>query len=121
MDTVLNYIQAVIGELTKGNVGVWITLIVAAIVIIFVLHFLWELIQKWVTGIRILSSEPKEYKTGACERVPPVLNTLDKKDDAKDNEHMGLRLVTSIIPDITYKYMYGQNTVFISLPVDGGR
>ena len=29
------------------------------------------------------------------------------------NEHMGLRLVTSIIPDITYKYMYGQNTVFI--------
>lgn len=92
MDTVLNYIQAVIGELTKGNIGVWITLIVAAIVIIFVLHFLWELIQKWVTGIRILSSEPKEYKTGACERVPPVLNTLDKKDDAKDEsaEYYGI-------------------------------
>ena len=46
---------------------------------------------------------------------------MQEKDDAKDNEHLGLRLVTSIIPDITYKYMYGQNTVFISLPVDGGR
>ena len=46
---------------------------------------------------------------------------VQKNDDAKDNEHLGLRLVTSIIPDITYKYMYGQNTVFISLPVDGGR
>lgn len=29
------------------------------------------------------------------------------------HEHLGLRLVTNIIPDITYKYMYGQNTVFI--------
>ena len=29
------------------------------------------------------------------------------------NGHMGLRLVTGIVPDITYKYMYGQNTVFI--------
>lgn len=29
------------------------------------------------------------------------------------NEHLGLRLVTNIIPDITYKYMYGQNTVFL--------
>lgn len=29
------------------------------------------------------------------------------------NEHMGLRLVTSIIPDINYKFMYGQNTVFL--------
>lgn len=28
-------------------------------------------------------------------------------------EHLGLRLVTNIIPDITYKYMYGQNTIFI--------
>ena len=46
---------------------------------------------------------------------------VQKNDDAKDNEHLGLRLVTSIIPDITYKYMYGQNTVFISLPVDGGK
>jgi anti-sigma regulatory factor (Ser/Thr protein kinase) len=46
---------------------------------------------------------------------------MQEKDDVKDNEHLGLRLVTSIIPDITYKYMYGQNTVFISLPVDGGR
>ena len=44
-----------------------------------------------------------------------------ENDDAKDNKHLGLRLVTSIIPDITYKYMYGQNTVFISLPVDGGK
>lgn len=32
---------------------------------------------------------------------------------AGDNGHMGLRLVTGIVPDITYKYMYGQNTVFI--------
>lgn len=46
---------------------------------------------------------------------------MKEKDDVKNNEHLGLRLVTSIIPDITYKYMYGQNTVFISLPVDGGR
>ena len=44
-----------------------------------------------------------------------------ENDDAKDNKHLGLRLVTSIIPDITYKHMYGQNTVFISLPVDGGK
>ena len=26
---------------------------------------------------------------------------------------LGRRLVTNIIPDITYKYMYGQNTIFI--------
>ena len=44
-----------------------------------------------------------------------------ENDDAKDNKHLGLRLVTSIIPDITYKYMYGQNTVFISLPVGEGK
>ena len=44
-----------------------------------------------------------------------------ENDDAKDNKHLGLRLLTGIIPDITYKYMYGQNTVFISLPVDGGK
>lgn len=31
----------------------------------------------------------------------------------KEYQHLGLRLVTNIIPDITYKYMYGQNTVFI--------
>lgn len=37
----------------------------------------------------------------------------DPNIDTEGNEHMGLRLVTSIIPDITYKYMYGQNTVFI--------
>jgi anti-sigma regulatory factor (Ser/Thr protein kinase) len=46
---------------------------------------------------------------------------MQEKDDVKGNEHLGLRLVTSVIPDITYKYMYGQNTVFISLPVDGGK
>lgn len=39
----------------------------------------------------------------------------DKHIGAKDYEHLGLRLVTNIIPDITYKYMYGQNTVFIHL------
>ena len=44
-----------------------------------------------------------------------------ENDDVKDNKHLGLRLVTSIIPDITYKYMYGQNTVFISLPVGEGK
>jgi hypothetical protein len=33
----------------------------------------------------------------------------------KGNGHLGLRLVTNIIPDISYKYMYGQNTVFIEL------
>lgn len=32
---------------------------------------------------------------------------------SKDSGHIGLRLVTGIVPDITYKYMYGQNTVFI--------
>jgi len=37
----------------------------------------------------------------------------DKHIGEKDYEHLGLRLVTNIIPDITYKYMYGQNTVFI--------
>lgn len=37
----------------------------------------------------------------------------DPNIGTEGNEHMGLRLVTSIIPDITYKYMYGQNTVFI--------
>jgi anti-sigma regulatory factor (Ser/Thr protein kinase) len=37
----------------------------------------------------------------------------DKNIGSKDNEHLGLRLVTNIIPDITYKYMYGQNTVFL--------
>ena len=44
-----------------------------------------------------------------------------ENDDAKDNKHLGLRLLTGIIPDITYKYMYGQNTVFISLPVGEGK
>jgi len=37
----------------------------------------------------------------------------DDKIGTKDYEYMGLRLVTNIIPDITYKFMYGQNTVFI--------
>lgn len=37
----------------------------------------------------------------------------DKNIGKKDYQHLGLRLVTNIIPDITYKYMYGQNTVFI--------
>lgn len=37
----------------------------------------------------------------------------DKNIGTKGHEHMGLRLITQIIPDITYKYMYGQNTVFI--------
>jgi Na+-driven multidrug efflux pump/anti-sigma regulatory factor (Ser/Thr protein kinase) len=37
----------------------------------------------------------------------------DKNIGTKDNEHLGLRLITNIIPDITYKFMYGQNTVFI--------
>lgn len=38
----------------------------------------------------------------------------DERIGQADHEHLGLRLVTNIIPDITYKYMYGQNTVFIS-------
>ena len=37
----------------------------------------------------------------------------DSSTDNTDNKHLGLRLVTHIIPDITYKYMYGQNTIFI--------
>ena len=37
----------------------------------------------------------------------------DKNIGHKDYQHLGLRLVCNIIPDITYKYMYGQNTVFI--------
>lgn len=37
----------------------------------------------------------------------------DEQIGAKGSEHLGLRLVTHIIPDITYKFMYGQNTVFI--------
>ena len=83
MGMVGNYIQAVISELSKGKIEVWITVIIAVIVIIFVLHFLWELIQNWVTGIRILSSEPKEYKTGDCapKRVPPVLSNIEDEND----------------------------------------
>jgi len=37
----------------------------------------------------------------------------DSHIGTEGHEHLGLRLVTNIIPDITYKYMYGQNTVFI--------
>ena len=37
----------------------------------------------------------------------------DKAIGTDGNQHLGLRLVTNIIPDISYKYMYGQNTVFI--------
>ena len=37
----------------------------------------------------------------------------DPNIGTKGNEHLGLRLVTNIIPNITYKYMYGQNTVFL--------
>ena len=37
----------------------------------------------------------------------------DPNIGANGYEHLGLRMVTSIIPDISYKYMYGQNTVFI--------
>ena len=39
----------------------------------------------------------------------------DPEIGTKGNGHLGLRLVTNIIPDISYKYMYGQNTVFIEL------
>jgi Na+-driven multidrug efflux pump/anti-sigma regulatory factor (Ser/Thr protein kinase) len=37
----------------------------------------------------------------------------DSHIGTEGHEHLGLRLVTNIIPDISYKYMYGQNTVFI--------
>ena len=37
----------------------------------------------------------------------------DENIGKPDHQHLGLRLVNNIIPDITYKYMYGQNTVFI--------
>ena len=37
----------------------------------------------------------------------------DKHIGTEGYQHLGLRLVTNIIPDISYKYMYGQNTVFI--------
>lgn len=37
----------------------------------------------------------------------------DKNIGTEGHEHMGLRLITQIIPDINYKFMYGQNTVFI--------
>ena len=37
----------------------------------------------------------------------------DKNIGSKDFQHLGLRLVTNIIPDISDKFMYGQNTVFI--------
>jgi anti-sigma regulatory factor (Ser/Thr protein kinase) len=39
----------------------------------------------------------------------------DPEIGSEGNGHLGLRLVTNIIPDISYKYMYGQNTVFIEL------
>jgi anti-sigma regulatory factor (Ser/Thr protein kinase) len=37
----------------------------------------------------------------------------DKNIGTEGHEHMGLRLIIQIIPDINYKFMYGQNTVFI--------
>ena len=37
----------------------------------------------------------------------------DTKIGDKDYPYLGLRLVTQIIPDISYKYMYGENTVLI--------
>jgi anti-sigma regulatory factor (Ser/Thr protein kinase) len=37
----------------------------------------------------------------------------DENIGKEEYKHLGLRLVTNIIPDISYKYMYGQNTVFI--------
>lgn len=37
----------------------------------------------------------------------------DKNIGTEGHEYMGLRLITQIIPDINYKFMYGQNTVFI--------
>ena len=83
MDSIIGYFWATIGELSNGNVRVWITLIIAAVIIIFVLHLLWELLQKFVTGLRILFSEPKKYKSGidSPERVAPVLNTLNDNED----------------------------------------
>lgn len=39
--------------------------------------------------------------------------SVGKAADAADSGHLGLKLVTGVVPDITYKYMYGQNTVFI--------
>ena len=37
----------------------------------------------------------------------------DKNIGSKEHPYLGLRLVTNIIPDISYKYMYGENTVLI--------
>lgn len=37
----------------------------------------------------------------------------DENIGKEEYKHLGLRLVTNIIPDISYKYMYGQSTVFI--------
>ena len=37
----------------------------------------------------------------------------DKNIGNKEHPYLGLRLVTNIIPDISYKYMYGENTVLI--------
>ncbi len=45
---------------------------------------------------------------------PIQAGKMSDKNIGKENyQHLGLRLVTNIIPDINYKYMYGQNTVFI--------
>lgn len=37
----------------------------------------------------------------------------DKNIGSTEHPYLGLRLVTNIIPDISYKYMYGENTVLI--------
>lgn len=42
----------------------------------------------------------------------------DQNIGTEGYEYLGLRLVTNIIPNITYKYMYGQNTVFINCAND---
>lgn len=60
-------------------------------------------------GISLFSREIVE----AMSEEPELNEMADEHIGTQDNEHMGLRLVTNIIPDITYKYMYGQNTIFI--------
>ncbi len=38
------------------------------------------------------------------------------KETPKGIEHLGLRLVNSACQDMTYKYMYDQNMVYITFP-----
>ena len=47
----------------------------------------------------------------------PLVKRISESE-VSDDEHLGLKIINSVKADITYKYMYGQNTSIVKLNIN---